>query len=268
MPRLAILAVTLIHPIFAAVAAELKPATVAAFDHYVQLTEKRMSDEPKSTFLRIEASPPAQRDAALAGLKQGDVITERLQTLDNGQPITVPNGLIHHWMGTIFVKGTTLRQTLAFLQDYDSQAKYYAPDVQKSKLLQRAGDDFKVFLRLRKHKVVTVLLNTEYDVKYSDLDSDRSSSRSLSTRIAEVEDTNQPDGAEKPVGKDSGYLWRLYSYWHFYARDGGVYIQVEAISLTRDIPTGLGWLVSPFVTSIPKESLVFTLTHTRAALQK
>jgi hypothetical protein len=249
-------------------AAELKPATVAAFDHYVQLTEQRMAADLPGTFLRIDGLPTDQRDADYTRLRAGDVITERLQTLENGNPIPVPSGMIHHWYGLAFVKGATLQKTLAFLQDYDHQDKYYAPDVQRSKLLQRNGDNFKIFLRLRKHKVVTVLLNTEYDVKYTMLDPARSASRSLSTRIGEVEDTGNPDGAEKPIGNDGGYLWRLYSYWHFYERDGGVYIQLEAISLTRGIPAGFGWLIRPFVTSIPQESLAFTLTHTRDALQK
>ncbi len=249
-------------------AAELQPSTVAAFDHYVQLTEQRMATELPGSFLRIDSLPSDQRQAGYIRLLAGEVITEQLQTLENGKPIAVSSGMIHHWIGTAFVKGITLQKTLTFLQDYDHQAKYYAPDVQTSKLLQRNGNDFKIFLRLRKHKVVTVLLNTEYDVKYTMLDPSRSASRSVSTRIAEVEDTGNPDGAEKPVGKDSGYLWRLYSYWHFYERDGGVYIQLEAISLTRDIPTGFGWLIRPFVTSIPQESLTFTLTHTRNALQK
>jgi hypothetical protein len=47
-----------------------------------------------------------------------------------------------------------------------------------------------------------------------------------------------------------------------------VYVQLEAISLTRDIPDGLGWLIRPFVTSIPRESLAFTLTRTREALDE
>jgi hypothetical protein len=36
--------------------------------------------------------------------------------------------------------------------------------------------------------------------------------------------------------------------------------------LTRGIPTGFGWIVGPFVTSIPKESLTFTLETTRKQL--
>jgi hypothetical protein len=249
-------------------AVELKPATVAAFDHYVQLTEQRMAIELPARFLRIDNLPVDQRDLGYARLRSGEEITEQLQTLENGKPIPVPGGMIHHWFGFAFVKGATLQKTLAFLQDYNHQDHYYAPDVQRSKLLQRNDDDFKIFLRLRKHKVVTVLLNTEYDVQYTTLDPSHSTSRALSTRIAEVENADNPDGAEKPVGNDSGYLWRLYSYWHFYERDGGVYIQLEAISLTRGIPTGFGWLIRPFVTSIPQESLTFTLTHTRDALQK
>jgi hypothetical protein len=249
-------------------AAELKPATVAAFDHYVQLTELRMAADLPGRFLQIDSLPREQRDAAYARLHAGEVITGPLETLENGNSINVPSGMMQHWYGLIFVKGATLQGTLAFLQDYDHQQKFYAPDVQQSKLLQRNGDEFKIFLRLRKHNVVTVLLNTEYDVKYAKLDAERSTSRALSTRIAEVDDPDKPDGAEKPVGNDSGYLWKLYSYWHFYQGDGGVYMQLEAVSLTRGIPPGFGWLIRPFITSIPQESLAFTLTHTRDALQR
>ncbi len=50
-------------------------------------------------------------------------------------------------------------------------------------------------------------------------------------------------------------------------RDGGVYVQSEVVSLTRDIPTGVAWLVKPFVTSIPQESLEFTMEATRKAVE-
>ena len=65
-----------------------------------------------------------------------------------------------------------------------------------------------------------------------------------------------------------GYLWRLNSYWRFEERDGGVYLECESVSLTRDIPFGLGWIVGPFVTSLPRESLEFTLQTTRKKLMK
>ena len=244
-------------------AEQLKTETNAAFDRYVELSEKQMSSAP---FLHIDALRPPERDAAFVRLKAGEVITERLHTQDQGQPISVSGGLIHHWMGTIFIPGPTLAQTLAFLQDYDNQSKFYAPDVQRSRLVAREGNRFKIFLRLRKTEVVTVILNTEYDVQYTRLNAGRATSDSRSTRIAEVENAGKSNESEKPVGNDSGFLWRLNSYWRFQQRDGGVYVQLEAISLTRGIPAGLSWLISPFISSIPKESLVFTLTRTREAL--
>jgi len=125
---------------------------------------------------------------------------------------------------------------------------------------------FKCFLRLRQTKLLTVVLDTQYDVHYARLDSTRAYSRSYSTRVAEVESAAQPGEHEKPIGNDSGFLWRLNSYWRFREGDGGVYVQLEALSLTRDIPDGLGWLIRPFLTSIPRGSLVFTLSRTREGL--
>ena len=247
------------------VAETLKPETAAAFDHYVEVSERQVVSTP---FLRVDALPDTQRKAEYERLRSGEVITERMQTRDQSRFIVVPGGMVHHWMGTVFIPGVTLKQTLAFLQDYDNQYKFYGPDVQNSRLIKRDGEDFKVFLRLRKTKVITVILNTEYDIKYSVLNASQATSVSRSTRIAEVENAGKASEKEKPVGDDGGFMWRLNSYWRFAERDGGVYIQLEAISLTRDIPTGLGWLVGPFVTSIPKESLIFTLTRTRDGLQK
>ena len=250
-------------------AEQLTSETAAAFDHYVRLSEQRMSQELDSgLFLRIDGLQQPHRDSEYQKLKTGEVITDHLQTLDHGAPVSVPHGLIHHWIGTIFIPGATLAQTLAFLEDYDNQYKFYAPEVQRSKLVQRNGNQFKVFLLLQKKKIITVILNTNYDVRYTLLGPDRAISDSRSTRIAEVENPGKPNESEKPAGNDSGFLWRLNSYWRFLQKDGGTYVQLEAISLTRDIPTGLNWLVSPFVTSIPQESLVFTLTHTRDALAK
>jgi len=248
-------------------AEQLKPATVAAFDRYVSLTEQRMANEVNSDgFLWIDTTAAEQRNTYYARLAKGEVLTKRLLTLENGRAIDVPDGLIHHWIGLVFIPGAALTQSIDLLQDYDSQYKHYAPEVERSRLIRRNGSDFHVYLRLRRKKVVTVVLNTDYDVHYTNLGTDRASARSYSTRIAEVEHAGDTNEIEKPVGNDSGFLWRLNSYWRFWQRDGGTYVQLEAISLTRDIPVGLGWLIRPFVTSVPQESLQFTLGLTRASL--
>jgi hypothetical protein len=248
-------------------AVDLKSQTDAAFRRYVQLSEQRMQNDLQSgPFLWVDGLPTRQQEEAYARLKQGEVVIQKLETLDRGASIPVPGGLIHHWVGVVFIPRTGLKQTLALLQDYDQHSRIYAPRVLRSKVIQHSGDDFKIFLRLRDTKIVTVVLDTEYDVHYFRVDPMRAYSQSYSTRVAEVEHAGQSDEYEKPVGHDSGYLWRLNSYWRFSERDGGVYVQLEAISLTRDIPEGLGWLVRPFITSIPKESLQFTLNRTREAL--
>jgi hypothetical protein len=248
-------------------AESLKPATAAAFDHHLHLSEQRMDDELTSgPFLWPDGLQTAQHKEAFERLKRGEVVTQKLETLDRGTPLPVPGGLIHHWQGIVFVAGASLTQTLALLQNYNEHSRIYAPHVLGSRLIQHSGDDFKVFLRLREQKVVTVVLDSEYDVHYFLLDATRAGSRSYSTRVAEIENPGQPDEHEKSAGDDSGYLWRLNSYWRFWERDGGVYIQLEAISLTRDIPAGLAWLIRPFITSIPEESLRFTLNRTQATL--
>jgi len=249
--------------------AKLHADTVAAFDRYEHLSEERNETELKrgSALLWVDSLPEPQRTEAYAALKRGEVQIRQLNTLDNGRAIPCPGGLIHHWVGVIFISGAKLDDVLGILKDYDHQSTYYSPDVERSRIESRDGDHFRVFLRFRRHKVITVVLNTEHDVHYFRDSPNRAHSRSSAVRIAEVENPGKSDEREKPAGDDGGYLWRMETWWRLEERDGGVYVQSEAASLTRDIPTGLGWLVGPFVTSIPKETLVFTLEATRKAVQ-
>jgi hypothetical protein len=250
--------------------AKLRSETVAAFDRYLRLTEERNDVEWKrgSALLWIDSLPETQRSDAYAALKRGDVQIHQLSTLDSGKPVVCPGGLIHHWVGAAFIPGAKLDDVLGVLQDYDHQSTYYAPDVERSKIESHEGDHFRVFLRFRRHKVITVVLNTEHEVRYFRDAPERAHSRSSAVRIAEVENPGKSDEREKQLGNDGGYLWRMETWWRIEERDGGVYVQSEVASLTRDIPTGLGWLVGPFVTSIPKETLAFTLEATRKAVQQ
>jgi len=242
-------------------ATELKPKTKAAFDKYIQLTEARMKAEsgPGKPFLAIDAMPEGQKNAVLARLRNGEVVITRERTLENGKEIDVPDGMINHWMGIVFIPGTTLKKTLALQQDYDHHAQYYAPSVTRSKLVSRKGDDFQISYRVKQKKVITVVMDTDYDVLYEAVSPTRERSKSISTRIQEIENPGEKNERAKPVDDGNGFMWRLNSYWRMEERDGGVYVQFESVSLTRDLPTGIGWIVRPFVTSVPRESLVFTL---------
>jgi hypothetical protein len=246
--------------------AELQPRTVAAFDRYVQATEQRMKSDPQ--FLWVDNLAASEQRAVLEALRRGELVIDRLTTRQNGKDIDIPDGMVHHWIGVVFIPGATLDKAVSLLQDYDHHAQIYAPNVAASKLLSRDGNDFRVSLRFMMKKVITVVVNSEHAARFTRDAPNRASSRIYSTRIAEVESPGTPSEREKPVGNDGGYLWRLYSYWRVLERDGGTYVQCESLSLTRDIPMGFGWLIRPFVTSIPRESLEFTLTTTRNVLRK
>ena len=246
-------------------AAELQPRTVAGFDRYVRVTEAQMSGDP---FLRIDGLPETERRAKLAELGRGGLFIERLTTREAGKPIDAPDGLIHHWIGAVFVPGATLDQAVGLMQDYDHHAEIFSPAIARSKLVGRDGDVFTVFLRFYMKKVIAVVVNTDNEARFTRPGPDRVQSRIYSLRVAEVEHPGTPQEREKPVGNDGGFLWRLYTYWRFLERDGGTYVQCEAISLTRAIPFVFSWLISPFVTSIPRESLSFTLETSRATLAR
>jgi len=250
--------------------ADLQPATLEAFNRYVQATEARIDKEitRPGAFLYIEGLPEPKRAETLASIHRGDIYMERLETQDaSGSAIEAPHGLIHHWIGTVFISRATLRQVLELVQDYDHHQDVYKPEVVRSQLIHHEGNNYQIFYRLRKKKVITVTLNTNHDVEYFPMDATQCRSRSVATRIAEVADADKPGEREKPIGHDGGFLWRINSYWRFEEKDQGVYVEVESISLTRDIPTGLGWMIRPFITSIPRESLLMTLGSTRTAAE-
>ena len=251
-------------------AAELKPRAVEAFNRYAQLTEAQIDSQAarQEPFLWVDSLPDKRRTAAYEQLHEGKVLIERLETLDGGKKINVPGGLIHHWIGTVFIPGARLAQTLALEQDYDHHQDYFRPDVVRSKVLRHEGSDYLVQLRFYKKKIITSVLDTEHHVHYGAVDSAKAWSRSYTTRVQEVANAGESGERLEPEGHDRGFLWRMNTYWRFEEKDGGTYVESQSISLTRDIPTGVGWLVGPMVNSIPRESLTFTLATTRAAVLK
>lgn len=234
----------------------LEPATAKAFDQYVKNREAEMQGRPR--FLWCDGKP-----SCLSTVKQNDVMVESRHAKGVHE---VPGGLIHDWQGATFVPGVKLDDTLTLLKNYDNHKNVFAPEVIDSKLLSRDGDRNRVYLRLRKKKIITVILNTEYDTVFERVDPTHGRSRSISTRITEVADPETKDERELAPGADHGFMWRLNSYWRFEERAGGVYIECEAISLSRGVPMLLSTLMAPILRQLPRESLEKTLLATRRAL--
>ncbi len=233
-----------------------------------------MDPRSREPFLWVDRLPTERRAVAQSQLRAGHVVIERLDANapdgedDPTKPILVPGGLIHHWVGTVFIPGATLAETIAFEQDYDHHQDYFRPNVTRSKILRHEGNDFTVQLRLWEKKVITTVIDTDQEIHYQILDRARARSQSRATRIQEVDHVGEADERLEPVGHDRGFLWRMNTYWRFEESHGGTYVECQSISLTRDIPTGLGWLIEPYLTTVPRESLTFTLATTRNALGK
>jgi hypothetical protein len=249
----------------ASLGAQLSAKTTAAFDRYVTATEARFVKElrPDGTFLYVDSFSPEAMKNAYEQLKRGEILVDKMETKQPGVSADIPDGLIHHWVGLIFIPGATMANIIPVVQDYNHRAELYKPDVMAARILAHQGSDFKIFMRLYQKRFTTAIFNTEYDIHWGAVDASRMYSHSVSTRITEVKNSDKPEGEAYPVGEGRGYLWRLNTYWRFQEKDGGVYLQCEAVSLTRDIPTGLGWLLKPLVTSIPKQSMNRALGQTR-----
>ena len=246
--------------------AQLLPKTVEGWNKYVKAVEARRDNEiaHKQPFLEIDRKSSAEQARIMATLKRGEVFVERAAAArDGAAEIAVDGGQVNHWRGTVFVPNVKLDQVLKVLQEPQTD-KHKQEDVLASRVVSRDGDSQKVFLRLRRTKFVTVVYDTEYDVDYKRLSPDLALSNSISTKIVEIEHAGTPRERALPEGNDHGYMWRLNSYWRYKQVDGGVLVEVESLTLSRDLPAIVGPLIRPIVNSTARESMSRTLASVRA----
>ena len=238
--------------------AEPPAAGVAAFNSYIGTVETRLARQHGSRDEFLERVPVDR-------LRRGEVIVERTTSV---AAANIPGAMLHDWRGTAFVPGATAADFERLMKDFGSYPRYYAPQVMQAKVLAQQGDHMQATMRLRQKHVITVVIDTTYDVTFARLDGQRGYSVSRSTRIAEIDAAGTAKERVLGPSEEHGFLWRLNTYWSYEERDGGLYMQIESVSLTRAIPTGLGWAIGPFVESVPRESLEFTLRATCKALRK
>lgn len=219
----------------------LSPETDRAFDEYVKAAESGMDGRP-----RFETSGTG------ISVKAGG----RKSSTD------VKDGLVHDWAAAALAPGGTVEKALAVLQSYDDYAKVYGPDVTAAKLMSRDGDRSHISVQVRKKKIVTVVLDTEYDIEVRSLEDGKKAVVSRSTRISEVD-----HGRVLPLGTGHGFAWRANTYWLLEPRPEGVYLECRIITLSRDVPAALAWAIKPMATSVPRESLRATLEATIRALR-
>lgn len=247
--------------------ARLRPETVDAWQHYVAAVEGRRQNEERDPrrFLVMDFQGTADRDRrAVLG---GAMVTESLSAMDeSGDDIDVPSGRVHHWRGAVLIRGVGVNELLSRIEHADPPA--VQDDVLQSRVLSREPGRARVFLKLQRRKIVTVVYNTEHDVRFVHVSGQRAASTSVATKIAEVRDVGSSSERELAPGDDRGFLWRLNAYWRYEAVPGGVIAECESISLSRSIPFGFQYLVGPIVSSTAREAMESTLTALRTRFAK
>ncbi|MBV9156173.1 MAG: hypothetical protein JO097_07910 [Acidobacteriaceae bacterium] len=245
-------------------ASRLTPNAQSAFDRYIEKLEIRLKEQhtaPETYIAALDQDPNGRANAERL-LRSGVVRVEPV----NGGTRQLSGALLHHWRAAAFVNGGKRRDMLALLRDYNRLSTYYAPEVESSHALASDGDVGRVAVRLRKQEVVTVIIDAIYEVQTGSIGSTGGYGFSWSTHIWQVDEPGTPRERRRPEGDDDGFLWRLNAYWSFLQLRDGLLIECEAVSLTRDIPIGLGWLVEPIIEDLPRSSLEFTLNATKKAL--
>jgi hypothetical protein len=239
--------------------AQPTPAAIAAFNAYTIAVESRLAQQHRSpnAFLALDPLNAEPR------LRHGDLVIEQL-TPATGADFS--GALLHHWRGTAFAPGATAADFEHLIRDFNAYPQHFSPEVLQARVLTQNADRMQAFMRVRQHHVITVVMDTTYDINFGRLDVQHGYSISRSTHIAEIEDAGTHAEHALSADEEHGFLWRLNTYWSYEQRDGGLYLQIEAVSLTRAIPHGLGWAIRPYAESIPRESLEFTLRSARNAL--
>lgn len=245
---------------------DLRPHTIQAWDRYEQRVSRRYEDASAtaSPFFALDAFQVKDWRAAAM---RGEVTMTRI---DRAGPrdgdIEVNDGKIHHWAGAIFIPNTSLDTVMKRLSELAGQEQKYYEDVLASRLLSKEPDHYRIFMKIRRTKFITVSYNTEHDVVYRRLGPTRASAKSVATRIAQLADAGTPQEREMKVGSDGGYLWRLNAYWRYEAVNGGVLIECESVSLSRSIPALLRIFVTRAAEGVARESLERTLFGLRKYL--
>ena len=243
-------------------AAQVSPEMVKAWNRYVDVVEQERAEQRQSAsadrFLAMDFGPRASDDRR--AVMSGQIVVDSVEpTIAGGRSSEVPNAMVHRWRGAVFLPNVTIESLLARLEASPPTDE----DILQSAVLSRGRDEMRVFMRLRRRKIVTVVYNTEHDVRFERVSALRAASTSVATRIAEVRDPARPADTEYAAGGDHGFLWRLNAYWRYQQVPGGVIAECESISLSRSVPAFLRPVLGPIVNGVARESLERTLNALR-----
>jgi putative flippase GtrA len=249
-------------------AAELQPETLQAWSNYVNAAEKRISAELSSNkgFLSLDFIDSSKAAHERQALLAGEILIENVEP--NSKNLRdIPDGMIHHWRGFVFIPGVNL-ETVLFRVENPTAENIKQEDVKDSRLLEKTPGQLRLYLKLQRKKIITVVYNTEHLIKYLKCSNSTAWSNSIATKIREIENHQGENEREKPEGHDSGFLWKLNSYWRYQQVDGGVIVECESMTLSRSIPPIVSLVINPIIKRVARESMDRTLSSLRNRLVK
>jgi len=240
--------------------AELKQETVQTWDAYIQTVNSQMDGRLQGPFLWVDEEPDRQRR-----VRAGEIL---VSPVGRQVPKPVPNGLIHDWIGAAFIPNTSLETVLSIVRNYGDYKQYYKPTVVDSKLLATDGTSDKYTMRVvNKETAAEAAFDIEYETTYFQPEEQRRYNNTRATRVQEIRHYGKSDEQVLPPDQGKGFVWRLYSVTRFEERDGGVYVELEAIALSRDIPGALRWVVNPIVRRVSKNYMLTSLQQMEGAVR-
>jgi hypothetical protein len=242
-------------------AAELKKETLKNWNDYIQESNSRMQGRlrPDGQFLWVDELPERGRE-----VRSGKIL---VSPAGPHIPKPVASGLIHDWIGASFIPGARLQDVFSVVRDYDRYKKFYPPSVTDSKSLDADGPANRFSLLLvNKEAVAKTALESEYEACYLQFTEKQWYGLVYSTRVQEIRNYGHPSETKLPPDEGTGYIWRIYSVARFEERDGGVYMELEAMALSRDIPAMLRWAVDPIVRRVSKNAMLTSLRQTAEAV--
>lgn len=242
--------------------ASLEPATAKAWKEYIESADIRLKQSlsPGQCFLWVAKEP-----SRLAKVQNGEIV---VSPVSPQEPKRVPSGLIHDWVGATFIAHVTLGDVLQTVRNYSRYKDWYKPTVINSSVIDigDAKDRFSMLL-LNKSLFLRTALDADYESSFVRLDNRMAYSVSWTTRIQEIQAYGTSTQRILPENHGDGFLWKLFSITRYVERDGGVYLELEAIGLSRDIPASLRWLVEPIVRRVSRTSLEISLRQTANAVR-
>jgi len=246
-------------------AAELTPELLQGWATYVKATEQRIAAELHAAkgFLVLDLQPEREAAQERRAVLAGEIPIKKMVSHDaSGKKMELSGGIAHHWRGSVFIPGAKLDEIIYRVLN-PTDADMQQEEVLQWRVLARGQDSLKIFLKLQRSKFVTVVYNTEHEVRVQRYGKDRASSTSVATRIAELDSPGSSREREKPIGHDSGFLWRMNSYWRYEQVAGGVVVELESVTLSRSVPFIFDLLIHPMIESTARESVERTLVSMR-----